>query len=245
MRRLSPAALCNTETVSTGARSTRNNRKALARRGSPNLSPQERPAQRDRRQQVLDVATAMFHERGFSGTSVEDVASAVGLLKGSLYYYIDSKQDLLYKIIEEVHDDVERIMKEALDDTTVGPLDRLAAYARRQVEYNARNVERIAVYYHEWERLEESLLAEVRKKRRVHEKIVIGLLEEAKTVGDIDPDVDTRLAANCVFGTIIWPYTWYRPGKFSPRELAEFCVTFMLAGVKCAGAASGRRSRAA
>jgi TetR/AcrR family transcriptional regulator, cholesterol catabolism regulator len=239
------AALCDTGRVSDSPRAPRNNRKALARNSSNKLGSPPRPAQRDRRQQVLDVAIEMFHERGFSGTSVEDVASAVGLLKGSLYYYIDSKQDLLYKIVAEVHVDVERIFAEATADTSESPLERLTEYARQQVEYNARNVERISVYYHEWERLEDSMLVEVRKKRRQHEKAVIVLLEAAKAAGEIDAGVDTRLAASCVFATIIWPYTWYRPGKLSPRELADFCASFLLAGLKSATESAGRRSRAA
>src|SRR4051812_48849038 len=70
-----------------------------------------------REQEILDAAVDIFHANGYSATSVDDVAAAVGILKGSLYYYMDSKEDLLRRIVEEVHEDVEEIMTEALART--------------------------------------------------------------------------------------------------------------------------------
>jgi AcrR family transcriptional regulator len=225
-----------------------NNRKALARTNSGG-SPSENPGRnKNRREQVLAVAITLFHQRGFSDTSVEDVASAVGLLKGSLYYYINSKQDLLYRIIEDVHVDVERIMDETLHVPDKTALERLENYARMQVEFNARNVYRISVYYHEWERLDPPLLAQVRRKRHRSERAIATLLEEAVSNGELSSDIDVGLAASCVFATIIWPYTWYKPGgKVSPSELASFYARFLLAGIRGAAAppAPSRSRRAA
>lgn len=182
---------------------------------------------------MLDAATVVFYERGFSAASIEDVAKVLGILKGSLYYYIDSKQDLLYSIIEDVHASVAEIFEATTSDTQAPALERLARFARAQVEYNARNLKPISVYYHDYERLDEPLAGEVRKKRRQHEKDVLALLKQAQSEGDIPADVDTRLAASCVFAVIIWPYTWYRPGVVSPRVLADFCTDFILGGLVC------------
>jgi AcrR family transcriptional regulator len=181
--------------------------------------------------QVLEAAVDMFHERGYASTSIEDVAKAVGLLKGSLYYYIQSKEDLLFRIVDDVHTDVQATMDEAFADTTVPPLERLVRFARKQVEYNARNVDRIAVYHHEWQRLQGDRLAEVRKRRRTQEQAVVAVLEEARSRGDVPDDLDAQLAARCAFATIIWPYTWYRPGSVSPERLASFCAEFVLHGL--------------
>ena len=64
---------------------------------------------RPRDREVIEVATRIFWEKGYSGTSVQDVADALGMLKGSLYYYIDSKEDLLERIFEDSHDEVRGI----------------------------------------------------------------------------------------------------------------------------------------
>jgi AcrR family transcriptional regulator len=195
--------------------------------------PGERPNTRgaDRLKQVMDAATDMFHANGYANTTVEDVAGAVGLLKGSLYYYIDSKEDLLFRIVDDVHEDVQATLDEAMASTELAPLDRLSQFARRQVEYNARNVKKIAVYHHEWARLEGDRLADIRRRRRRQEQAVVALLNEAKEHGDVSPELDVKLAANCVFATVIWPYTWYRPGALSPERLARFCSDFILHGV--------------
>jgi AcrR family transcriptional regulator len=182
-------------------------------------------------QEVLDAAADMFHERGYANTSVEGVASAVGLLKGSLYYYIESKEDLLFRIVDEVNRDVQAMLDEAAAQADLPPLDRIARFTRRQVEYNARNVKRIAVYHHDWQRLGGDRLADIRRRRREHEQAIGALLVEAQERGDVAREVDTTLATQCVLATIVWPYTWYRPGRLTPERLGEFCARFVLQGV--------------
>jgi AcrR family transcriptional regulator len=184
---------------------------------------------------VFDAAVEIFHERGYADTSVEDVANAVGLLKGSLYYYIDSKEDLLFQVVDDVHRDVQQMLDAAMAEPDVPPLEQLARFVRRQVEYNARNVKRIAVYYHDFGRLEGDRLAEVRGRRRRQEQIVIDLLEQARRSGDVHPELDTELAARFVFAPMIWIYTWYREGTLSPEALAGFCADFVLNGVRGVG----------
>src|SRR5215217_3230815 len=60
-------------------------------------------APRRRQNEILEAAAQVFHEKGYESTSIQDIADAVGILKGSLYYYITSKEDLLYEILQDVH----------------------------------------------------------------------------------------------------------------------------------------------
>jgi TetR/AcrR family transcriptional regulator, cholesterol catabolism regulator len=192
----------------------------------------------DRLEQILEAAAELFYENGYAQTSVEDVASAVNLLKGSLYYYIDSKEDLLFRIVEDVHEGVEDTLNDAMAHQDLPPLDRLSLFARNQIIHNARNVRKIAVYHHEWTRLEADRLTDIRERRQRQDRAVVALLNEALQRGDVHKDLDVKLAASCVFATIIWPYTWYRPGSVSPERLARFCSEFILGGVL--GAGSGK-----
>lgn len=185
-----------------------------------------------REREILEAAVELFHERGYANTSVEDVASAVGILKGSLYHYIDSKEDLLYRIVEQVHEGVQEIMAavDARGDLT--PLGRLEAYVKQQVLNNARNLKRIAVYYQDRARLSPERFAEIRRWRRAQERYVIGLIEDAAGAGEVPADMDARLGANCAFAVVIWMHTWYRPGgATSARTLAEFCSRFVIEGL--------------
>jgi AcrR family transcriptional regulator len=183
--------------------------------------------------EIVDAAIDIFHDHGYAATSVDDIAEAVNLLKGSLYYYIDTKEDLLLRIVEDVHAEVEALLKESIRDTSRPPLERFADYIRAQVEYNARNIKRVRVYYHDYEQLSDERLEEVRRRRRADEQAVVGLLREAKKAKEVSKDLDERLAARAVFATIIWMYTWFKPGGgVSGKEFGEFCADFVLNGLR-------------
>src|SRR5579871_5483796 len=65
-----------------------------------------------REAEVVSAAADIFYERGYASATVQDVADALGLLKGSLYYYIESKEDLLYRLMGEIHDGVDVLLDE-------------------------------------------------------------------------------------------------------------------------------------
>ena len=182
----------------------------------------------DRAKLIMAEAERLFRERGYADTSMDDIAQAVGLLKGSLYYYMNSKEDLLYRIVNDVHVQVQAKLDAASALADESALRRLLFFVREQVEYNARHVTQITIYHHEWLRLDGERLEEVRRRRRQQEKQVIRLVEDAKRSGEVPADVDAKLAAASVFAVTIWPYTWYRPGQISPAKLATFCADFVL-----------------
>jgi AcrR family transcriptional regulator len=197
-----------------------------------------------RGQEIIDASVDIFHANGYSATSVDDVANAVGILKGSLYYYMDSKEDLLLRIVEDVHDEIEELLAESLADKDVPPLQRLATYVRAQVDYNARNIKRVRVYYHDYDQLSSERLASARKRRRANEQAIITLLKQAKKAGEVPSSLNERLAAKTVFATIIWTYTWFKPGGgVSGAELGEFCADFALNGLRGTGAGKGPKAK--
>jgi AcrR family transcriptional regulator len=185
-----------------------------------------------RAQQIIKTAEQMFYERGYAETSMDDIAQAVGILKGSLYYYINSKDDLLFHIASAVHEAVEVATEEALGRTDLSPLERILHFVRSQIRYNTENVTQMAVYHHEWRRLEGDRLDSIRSRRHGHATAMLDLLDQAKAAGEIDPDMNTQLALNNIFAITIWPYTWYRPGNaISPDELIEFCANMIYNGL--------------
>jgi len=186
-----------------------------------------------REQEIIDAAAEIFHRQGYSDTSVQNVADAVGILKGSLYYYIDSKDDLLYRVLLEVHDAAHTILEEVAALDELSPLEKLDAYVRRHVEYNTRNLTKIAVYYHDYKLLTPERRAEIRRQRKLYEDFVEGLIEEAQRRGEVAADLEPSVLAYCLFGALNSVYTWYRPGgKVSASELADTLARFVLAGVR-------------
>jgi AcrR family transcriptional regulator len=180
---------------------------------------------------VLDAAAKVFYERGYSDASVQDVADELGILKGSLYHYIKTKEDLLFRLLEETHDEIYEVLEAVAAVEDLDPLARLELYVRRQVEYNIDNLLRVSVYYHDLERLSPERRKRIISRRREHERWVVELVKEAQKAGQADASVDATILSRCIFATIIWTYRWYRKGRDDREMVADVCSKFAIRGI--------------
>jgi TetR/AcrR family transcriptional regulator, cholesterol catabolism regulator len=191
---------------------------------------------RRRDSEVLKAATGVFYKRGYADATVQDVADALGMLKGSLYYYIRSKEELLHRLAVEVHDDVDSLLSDVTGEPGLSALGRVQEYVRRQVIYNVDNLAAISVYYHDVHHLSPEPRKEIIERLRKHEDVICGLVEEAQRDGDIDPTRNAYVLSQCVFATVIWIYRWYRPSSaVNAGELSETCARFVTAGIAGGG----------
>jgi AcrR family transcriptional regulator len=166
---------------------------------------------RNRRQaEVTRAAACVFAQKGYSAASIQDIANRVGVLKGSLYYYIDSKEDLLWRIVEEVHEHWSRILEQT-EDPEADPVDRIHAFIKLQVEWYLRNVEMVNVFFREWQYLTGDRLSLIRERRHRYESVVHDLLASARAAGDVSPDLDLRYATRFVLAAVNAVPDWYRP----------------------------------
>src|SRR3954463_16258741 len=101
-------------------------------------------APRRRQQEILEAAARVFHEKGYESTSIQDIADAVGILKGSLYYYITSKEDLLFEILQSVHEEALENLAQ-IDATPGDALQRLRAFVTMHFTFNAEHLVKVAV----------------------------------------------------------------------------------------------------
>jgi TetR/AcrR family transcriptional regulator, cholesterol catabolism regulator len=181
---------------------------------------------------VLDAAANIFHERGYSGATVQAVADELGIMKGSLYYYIETKEDLLYWLLMQVHDDVNQILTQVMNASPRSAVRYLDLYIRRQVEFTAQNVKRIRIYYHNIEELSEQRRSDILRRRRAHEDRISNLIRQAQGEGDVDPSVDAEILSRFVFATIVWVSRWYKPeGDITIGQVSELCARFARQGI--------------
>lgn len=179
------------------------------------------PQRRNRQQEVTDAAIRIFWEKGYSAASVQDVADAVGVLKGSLYYYIDSKEDLLLGIFAESHRQASEIVAEAAA-AEGGPLDRLGIYVERYVRWYLDNVERVSLYFRDWRYLTGDARARVVEERATYRRFVQKQVTEARELGELPETLDLRLSVLFVLGAINSVSDWYRGGgPHPPGDIAE------------------------
>lgn len=191
-----------------------------------------------RLQDIADAAADIFHQQGYSETSVDAIAKSVGILKGSLYYYIDSKEDLLFLVLSEVHDGAKEIV-ERVGAMELPAIEKLRLYIREHVEYNTRNITKIAVFYHDYRSLSAPRLEEIIERRKGFERFVQGLIEEAQAQGEIDPGLDPKMASYALFGMMNWVYHWYRPtGPWTPEQIGRLYAELAIKGLTGASPAS-------
>jgi AcrR family transcriptional regulator len=175
----------------------------------------------------------VFARRGYAAATVQDVADELGMLKGSIYYYIKSKEELLFRLLDGVYDDVDALLTDVVALPDLDPLERLCEYVRRQVTYTLRNLVRVSVYYNDLDQLGDDRRKEILRRPRIHEDFIIGLVLEGQRLGLIDDTREARLLAYNLFAAVIWPYRWYKPGgRIKLEDAVEGCVAFVRGGLR-------------
>jgi len=182
----------------------------------------------------LDAAGRVFARRGYTTATVQDVADELGILKGSLYYYIDSKEELLFRLMIQLHDEVDELLVQVAElETETTPLNRLRAYVERQLDWNLRNLVRVRVYYDDLDLLSREHRAQMVERRRAHQSFVANMIREAQADGRATATVDPELLTNLVFAPLIWPYQWYRRGgSIAADKVIQGCADFFFAGCR-------------
>ena len=187
-----------------------------ARGGRP---PSKRGAVRE--QEIIDAAVRIFHDKGYAATSIQDIADAVGLLKGSLYYYVPSKEDLLYRIVTEVHSGAADNLRRA-DELDGDEVAKLRALIRGHLLNFGANLPMVRVFYIDFTHLSAERHREILEKRRVYERFLIDLIAAGQRKGLIAADIDAHLAGIAILTMINSIYMWYRPeGPKTMEQIAD------------------------
>lgn len=194
-----------------------------------------------RLREIYDAAARIFHEKGYDATSIQDVADAVGILKGSLYYYIDTKQDLLFGIIDEVHREYLRSL-ELWEEIDGDALTRLRAFIEGHIRVNAHNITKIGVFFHDFRALDGARRERIVRERDRYDGYLRQLIRDGQGEGTIAADVDPKLVAIGILGMMNWMYHWWREdGPNSAAQVASEYADLLLAGL-VADRASGPRA---
>jgi AcrR family transcriptional regulator len=189
-------------------------------------------AARRRDREVLEAAIKVFHAHGYADGTMNQVADELGLAKGSLYHYARTKEDLLFRLLEDAHAHVEAILAAAAARADLPPLERLALYVRGQLEFGVDNLPLVSVCNRDLRHLDDPRLRGLMLRLQDHHAWAVEMIRLAQERGEAMPGVAPELLANCVFGAFIWVYRWYRPEHADRRRAVVDGVTrYALAGV--------------
>jgi AcrR family transcriptional regulator len=167
--------------------------------------------------EILEHATRLFAERGYDGTTLQDIADAIGISRPGLYNYINSKEQLLAALVRDVSENTANTVRAVRLRTDLSPVEKLRAVVRELVLQRAGAPERFRVL----DRTEAALPEEVAtlhlKARREVLAEMRTIIEEGVSKGEFRPR-DERLAALSVIGMCNWVAWWFHPGSGHPAE---------------------------
>src|SRR6187397_925027 len=167
-----------------------------------------------RRQAIEDAASSLFHEHGYSGTSVRDSARAVDIQGASLYAHVASKQEVLWSIVERTASRFEAAVDtvEAADPSALvfGPGVHLISLVRAHVGVLTDDIERASVFVHEWRALDPGRREDIARRRDGYEARFRAAIARGVGTGDF-ADVDPALTATYILTALNGLVTWYRP----------------------------------
>jgi TetR/AcrR family transcriptional regulator, cholesterol catabolism regulator len=177
-----------------------------------------REATFDSRQEILRTAARLFQQRGYDATSMNDVAAALKLSKGGLYHHFQSKDEILFDLMDHAMDVTQEQVIDAVRDVADAE-ERLRKLIRRHIAVVLSERDReITVMLHENHPLPPSLRRRInsRKKEYVHfVELLIAEVQKARRSGG---GVSPRAATFALLGMINWIYQWYRPGAGPLQE---------------------------
>jgi len=182
-----------------------------------------------RRTEVTREAAKLFAQKGYHGTSIGDIAEALGVQKGSLYAHIASKEDLLYETMREGAAAFHGALDAIPEDAPVPEKIRLAL--RGHLRVVAEQLEVATVFVQEWRYLQGERRDEIVAERRRYEERIRELFREGRELGELRADLDDGAAALLLLSAANWAYTWLRPGR-DTDELADRFHALLLDGMR-------------
>lgn len=178
---------------------------------------------------ILREASGVFADKGFHRATIRDIAAATGVSLSGLYYYFESKEELLFQIQSHCFRTLLEQMYDALEGVESAE-DRVRVFIRTHLCFFTQNMAEMKVLSHESEALSGEHLEGIRTLKRRYTSILEGALEG---LAPADGGVDLRVTTFSLFGMMNWIYTWYRPERDVPLEkLTADISQIVLEGVR-------------
>src|SRR6266581_6917377 len=182
-----------------------------------------------RKSELTRTAARLFAQKGYHGTSIGDVAEAMGVQKGSLYAHIDSKQDLLYETMREGADALHGALDAIPESLPATEKIRLALRAHLRIV--AEQLDVATVFVQEWRYLEGERRDEVLADRRRYEERLRDLFREGRELSELRADLDEGVATLLLLSAANWAYTWLQAGR-DTDELADRFFALLVDGMR-------------
>ncbi len=179
---------------------------------------------------LLQVAVKLFNERGYDGTSMEDLSRKLGITKSAIYHHVPSKEELLRLSVDRALDGLFEVAA-STDQLEGRAIDRLEHLVRGSVLVLADRLPFVTLLLRVRgnTKVERAALT----RRREFDRLVTDLVKQAEAEGDIRPDVDPSVTARLIFGMVNSLIEWYKPRRGSAAtEVADAVCKVAFEGLR-------------
>lgn len=193
----------------------------------------EKEKKKARQDEVYAVAARLFATQGYHATRIQDIADELGILKGSLYYYFSSKEDLLARVtegyVEEIYGAIEAIV-----NTGYSPVQKLTLAIDEHLRLYQENAYIYAIFTQEnLTTIDHDTAVAVDNLNKQYVRLWAQILQEGVEQDDFRADLDTTIIARAILGMCNHILFWYDPdGRLPIRELARIYTQLILNGVQ-------------
>jgi len=195
-----------------------------------------------REQEIIAAAAKVFKEKGYHAATTRDIAAEVGIQQATLYYYISSKEELLYLVVREpivrLFSQVEEIVKASVPTRT-----KVERAIHAHLAAFDENYPHMFVYVQELPNLIDTLQDKIRESPEHYQHLWEAILQQGITAGELRADLDVTAMVLMIMGMCNWLHRWYRKGgRLDTETLARQYARAILDGITAHGTQIDRPS---
>jgi len=184
-----------------------------------------------RRQRIIDTAADLFQKRGYSSTTLDDVAKELGVSKAALYHYVSSKDELLSIIYAHTVKNIFMGTTEILG-MDLPPEEKLRLFVRNHIKnIIIKSLPMFFVFFSEENHLSEKDYQKIRKEKRKYNRILEEIIKEGMSKGIFNKG-DVKLHSYAILGMCNWIYKWYKADQkmYTSDQIADHFIDLLEAG---------------
>lgn len=182
-----------------------------------------------RRDRILQEIAKLIFKNGYEKTSIRDISKALNISKPGLYYHFESKQEMLFAIIDDFMDKTLVFLKEAIDKYQT-PHERLYSFIQNHIQSFVKYPAQTKVVIYEIHSLNKENSVKLKKKQMDYLQLLKS--ELSALMSQTGAEMDVSVTTFCLMGTLNWIIQWYKPkGRVSPDQLAKDIWIFYLKGL--------------
>lgn len=178
---------------------------------------------------ILSVAEDLFSKKGYKGTSIKDISKKLKVSKPALYYYFNSKMEILKNLHSMAFEQLLSSFEETLNHNST-PDERFKVLIENQVKVVAKNAKLVKIFFGDYKEFPEKAKHEIREKRRIYTEKWIELYKEGIRAG-LFQNIDPKLSVYVIMGACNWIQMWYsRSEEIRENELAKIVYDLLSVG---------------